>query len=283
MLSKPTIHKEVSRRLRYAFVWLSITSAFSLSISMLILLVERGVNEKMDSVGETVWWWVVTVTGLGYGDRYPITNEGKVLGSIVILTSLVLLAIVISEVAGLIRLTYERRERGRISIHYKDHIVVYGYSSLTAGVVKLLRSHFGKELKIVLISNDVEFNPFPNDVDFIYANPIDKYTFEEANAVDALASIILVNDRFTDPDAYSIVIAVGVEMYNPKAITIVEIMDDDYKSLYKEGKIEAFIKRKDLLSDLLTKSEDSKLIRIIEKETTLSSEAEQNDEEVEVI
>ena len=67
-------------------------------------------------------------------------------------------------------------------------------------------------------------------------------------------------------------IATGVEKYNSKAVTIVELMDDEYKALYKEGKIEAFIKRKELLQDLLVSSNDSKLVRIIEKETNLESQ-----------
>lgn len=264
------LNKEIQMRIKNALVWIIITCTISFSVSLIIFLFEKETNTTMDTIGETFWWWVVTITGVGYGDIYPITGEGKMLGTFVILTSLVMFAIVISEVAGLIKLTYERHERGVIRINYKGHIVIYGYSSLTAGIIKMLRSHFGKDQKIVLISNDTKHNPFLGEVDFIHANPIDKETFIEANAEYALASIILANDRFTDPDAYSLVIATGVEMHNPQAVTIVEIMDDEYKALYKEGKIEAFIKRKELLADLLAKNTDSKLVRIIEKETELS-------------
>lgn len=281
VLRKFSLNKQISSRINHTFVWLSFTILISLSASFLIFLFEKNVNTAFASIGDTVWWWIVTITGLGYGDIYPTTPEGKALASFVIVTGLVLLAIVISEVAELIRLSYDRKEKGMIRIRYRNHVVIYGYTSLTAGVVKLLRSHFGKNLKIVLISNDIDFNPFPKEVDFIYANPIDRDTFFEANAEESIASIILSNDRFTDPDAYSLVIATGVEKFNPNAVTIVELMDDAYKSLYKEGKIEAFIRRKDLLQDLLTNVKDSKLVRIIEKETTLESEI--NDEKVELV
>jgi voltage-gated potassium channel Kch len=159
-----------------------------------------------------------------------------------------------------------------IRINYQNHIIIFGYSSLTAGVIKLLRGYFGDDFKIVLISNDIKHNPFPEEVDFIYANPIDRDTFVEANARQAIASIILANDRFLDPDAYSLVIATGVEMYNSRSVTIVELMDDEYKNLYKQGNIEAFIKRKELLKDMLQNGRDSKLIRIIQKETPLEQD-----------
>lgn len=274
----PRLNKELSSRIKHTLRWLLLTCFVSLSASFVIFEMEKDINTGLDSVGEIVWWWIVTISGLGYGDKYPITDEGRILAGFVIASGLVLLAIVISEVASLITLTYERKEKGIIRIGYSNHIVIYGYTSLTAGVVKLLRSHFGPQLRIVLISNDIDFNPFPKEVDFIYANPINKDTFIESNAQEAMASIILANDRFSDPDAYSLVIATGVESYNPRSVTIVEIMDDDYKGLYKEGNIEAFLYRKDLLKDLLDKNDDSKLLRIIEKETQLTKDdnAERN-------
>ena len=275
LIKKVSFNRLITARIRHTFVWVSVTLLISLSASMVIFEFEKSVNSDFATIGDTLWWWVVTITGLGYGDIYPVTPEGKMIGAFVILSGLVLLAIVITEVAELIRLTYDRKEKGIIRIGYSGHVVVYGYTSLTAGVVKLLRGHFGKNLKIVLISNDISFNPFPKEVDFIYANPIDKETFVEANAEEAIASIILANDRFTDPDAYSLVIATGVERHNPNAVTIVEVMNDEYKALYKEGKIEAFIKRRDLLQDLLAHSNDSKFIRIIEKETSLTAMEEE--------
>lgn len=269
IIQSPKLNKEISSRIKHMFTWLFLTCFVSLSASFAVFALEREVNTDFDSVGDILWWWIITISGIG-GDRNPITNEGKLVAGFVIVSGLVLLAILISQVASLITLTYERKDKGIIRIGYSNHIVIYGYTSLTAGVVKLLRSHFGSHLKIVLISNDIDFNPFPKEVDFIYANPINKDTFVEANAGQAMASIILANDRFSDPDAYSLVIATGVESYNARAVTIVEVMDDDYKNLYKEGKIEAFLYRKELLKDLLDKNDDSKLLRIIEKETQLT-------------
>lgn len=277
IFKKVIFNKQITARFQHTFTWLLGTVVFSFSIAMLVFEFEKGTNPGFATLWDAVWWWLVTMTGLGYGTSIPTTPEGKGLAVVVIVTGLILLAIVISEVAELIRLTYARKEKGIIRIGYRNHVVVYGYTSLTAGVVKLLRGHFGKDLKIVLISNDIDFNPFPKEVDFIYANPIDKETFVEANAEEALASIILANDRFTDPDAYSLVIATGVERHNPNAVTIVEVMNDEYKALYKEGKIEAFIKRRDLLQDLLAHSKESKFIRIIEKETSLNAVEDENE------
>jgi voltage-gated potassium channel len=54
--------------------------------SSLIYYVERGAQPQVfGSIPEALWWSVVTVTTVGYGDAYPVTAFGKVLGGMVAL------------------------------------------------------------------------------------------------------------------------------------------------------------------------------------------------------
>ncbi|MEK6627307.1 MAG: potassium channel family protein [Bdellovibrionota bacterium] len=48
--------------------------------SMLLYYFEKGINPKINSWLDTVWWAVATVTTVGYGDVSPITDIGKVIG-----------------------------------------------------------------------------------------------------------------------------------------------------------------------------------------------------------
>jgi voltage-gated potassium channel len=47
-----------------------------------LYLLEHGINPKIHSLLDTLWWAVATVTTVGYGDINPITPLGKILGII---------------------------------------------------------------------------------------------------------------------------------------------------------------------------------------------------------
>ncbi|WP_110455917.1 ion transporter [Shewanella algidipiscicola] len=53
--------------------------------SVLILIVESGEpGSNIHTAEEAIWWALVTISTVGYGDHYPVTTIGHVIGGIVI-------------------------------------------------------------------------------------------------------------------------------------------------------------------------------------------------------
>jgi voltage-gated potassium channel len=50
--------------------------------SVSILICERHGDTNIKTAEDAVWWSVSTFTTVGYGDKYPVTTEGRVLGMI---------------------------------------------------------------------------------------------------------------------------------------------------------------------------------------------------------
>jgi len=58
-----------------------------------VLDVERlAPNSTIHSTGDALWWSLVTVTTIGYGDKYPVTGEGKLLAAVLIVFGIGLIA-----------------------------------------------------------------------------------------------------------------------------------------------------------------------------------------------
>ena len=51
-----------------------------------ILEVETDANGNIKTAEDAIWWSYVTITTVGYGDKFPITTEGRIIGAILMTT-----------------------------------------------------------------------------------------------------------------------------------------------------------------------------------------------------
>ncbi|AEG17845.1 potassium channel family protein [Methanobacterium paludis] len=56
--------------------------------SMALFLVEKGVNSNIHSLTDALWFTLVTITTVGYGDISPKTDIGKVIAAIIMFTGI---------------------------------------------------------------------------------------------------------------------------------------------------------------------------------------------------
>jgi potassium voltage-gated channel KQT-like subfamily protein len=50
-----------------------------LFISFIVYFIEKDSNPAFNSLASSLWWGVITLCTIGYGDMYPITPIGKLL------------------------------------------------------------------------------------------------------------------------------------------------------------------------------------------------------------
>ena len=50
--------------------------------SIAILQFETAPDSNIKTAGDAIWWAYVTITTVGYGDKYPVTAEGRIIAAI---------------------------------------------------------------------------------------------------------------------------------------------------------------------------------------------------------
>lgn len=80
-------------------IWFEMMVIFILSIQCILIAgvlfyaLENGTNTHVQNIFDGIWWSVVTLTTIGYGDVYPITFGGRILGMVLAMVGIGLVAL----------------------------------------------------------------------------------------------------------------------------------------------------------------------------------------------
>ncbi len=61
---------------------------------------EKATNPLFNSFGTSVWWAIVTLTTVGYGDVYPITTAGRITGVVLMFSGVALIGVLAGTLAS---------------------------------------------------------------------------------------------------------------------------------------------------------------------------------------
>lgn len=92
----------------YGFIVFSASVILVLS-STLVLYFEKDVG-NIKTAEDAMWWSYVTITTVGYGDYYPVTNIGKVIASILILNGIAIFGAIVSYITGKVNSIKEKSD-----------------------------------------------------------------------------------------------------------------------------------------------------------------------------
>jgi len=67
--------------------------------SFFVLYVEQDVG-NINTAEDALWWTFISISTVGYGDYYPVTNIGKLLASLLIMSGIVGFGTVVSYLSG---------------------------------------------------------------------------------------------------------------------------------------------------------------------------------------
>ncbi|HEV2778992.1 MAG TPA: NAD-binding protein [Actinophytocola sp.] len=170
------------------------------------------------------WYFVVTAATVGYGDFFPETGWGHVVGAYVIVGGIATLTTVFTKLAGALERAKGRRMQGAISVAGSGHTVLLGYvAGRTERIVSQLLAENPGRLVLCGWDETVSAHPMPEQVvDFVRGDLTAEETLRRAGVPTAAA--VLVDGR---DDNESLAITVTVHHLNPTVHIVVSLRDLD--------------------------------------------------------
>jgi voltage-gated potassium channel len=127
-----------------------------LGLSYVILGAEQSVpGSNIHTYGDALWYGLVTILTVGYGDRYPIGLEGRILASLLMVSGVATMGIMTAKVAAIFLQQSILRGRGLVETKKLNrHFIICGWKEEMADLLDHVL-HFNSDLavdEIVLIA-----------------------------------------------------------------------------------------------------------------------------------
>jgi voltage-gated potassium channel len=208
----------------------------------LVYYLERSRNPNFASVEDGFWWALVTLTTIGYGDRYPITASGRVVAAFVILFGIGVVGIVTAKIASVL---IERRiKEGRglsEALRLSGHVIIMGWKpDMHLLLRELLAANPGLAAEnVVLVNacgqdlNDGLRSEFPG-LRYLRGDMTDPLVLQRARVTGAAKVLVLADATGgrsdQEVDARTVMALMNIENVAPEVYTCAEVLDHQYVS-----------------------------------------------------
>lgn len=180
------------------------------------------------SLGSGLWWSIVTLTTVGYGDISPASPGGRILAILIMFFGIGLLGTLSASLAALIIGHRLKENKGMCAADFQGHLILCEWNHRTRAILKELRAALHtRDQKIVLVAN-IDEKPIDDDDLFFIKGNVCEETLEKANLVKATTIIVLGDDTLdaTSRDAKVVLATLTIESLANHVYSVVELVDE---------------------------------------------------------
>ena len=219
-------------------------------LNYLLVYIEKDApNSNIKSFSDSIWFMIVTLTTVGYGDFSPTTGSGRLVGIIFIFGSLGVLGYLISSLTSKYHTMMEEKKLGFRGTQFKDHVIFIGWNEFSRMVAEEIY-HTSKRIAIVTQKKDqidLIYSQFGRENTFaLFADYNNLESLTKANVSDAAAVFISIPD-----DAQVLLYVLDFKKRFPKPQIVVSIENSKLKSTFKAAGVTYAIARNEIASKMV--------------------------------
>lgn len=204
---------------------------------------------NIKTLEDAIWFSVVTISGVGYGDKYPITLAGRLISSLFIIASAGLFAFLLGRVINYFNMLSEKNILGLNGTKFENHFVIIGWDDFSQDIAdKILES----KRKVAIIVDDRD------EVDLIYQNYSREEVFVLFADFDGWSSLKLANIDKADmvflnlkDDTQKLVYILEFKKYFPTTKILVILENASLEDTFQAVGVKYALSRNDIVSKMV--------------------------------
>jgi len=197
--------------------------------------------------GDALWYSLISVTTIGYGDFSATTGPARWATTLaIVFVGLPVFGAFMGIIADQAVAYHERERKGMLPVHDTGHLLILNCPTpqRVRDIAEEFRAdpqHQGRA--IYLVTDKLDQNPLSEaEIGFVKGSPIDEEVLNQANIAQA-ATVIVLSPDYGAPESDSQVAAAITlaEGLNPGIRTIAECLDERHRYLFTSAKTDAVI------------------------------------------
>lgn len=161
-------------------------------------------GSNINSFWNAVWYLLVTISTIGYGDYYPVSIPGKIIGVFFVLSSIAVMGYLISKLTIKLNQYMEEKKAGLHGVKMKNHIVIIGYDRFSNQIIRQIIPSGRKVAVVTNKRDDLELikSTFNTKDVFVLFTDYENFEHLEKVSIRASSKVLVQFDNDTDMLVY---------------------------------------------------------------------------------
>lgn len=218
--------------------------------ALLFYFIEFRLNPHLESFPQAIWWALVSMTTVGYGDVVPVTGVGRLLGIFIIFMGVALVSVFTATISSIFVAQKLKEEHGLKQIVETGHIILCGWNFSAEQILSVILNR-PSPAPVVMI------NQLPEDqihsillkfkgkpLHYVRGDYAQEEVLNRANLTGA-HTVLIIPDASSGltarSDEKTILTAFSVKALQPKIKVFAHILDADNEPYLKKAQVDNYI------------------------------------------
>lgn len=238
-----------SKRQKNLLIILAAVAAYII-VTYLLFLAESGEEgSNINNLPDAFWYTIVTLTTVGYGDYYPVSLFGRIVGLVFIIGSVSVIGYLIGQATNQYSAYLEKKRLGLLGTNFEHHIIVIGWDKFGKQVVDEVVGS-GKQVAIIVNDKatvDLIHEAYSNQEVFVlYTDFSNMDAFSKAN-IEQAATVFI---NFPD-DTEVLIYLLNLKKRYPDLNYVVSLSNPSLKETFAAAGVRYVVSKTEIASRLV--------------------------------